>query len=163
MRLTGIMTILVFLLAACGNASSPDNPTSATPTQDPSNPDKSGSVVEFPTVIPNEYSPQSGDTGKTRGNFILDSANLNIMESYPIQVSLYIAGSLPTPCHELRVDVSQPDQQFQIQIEIYTVLDPEIMCAQVLKPIEATIPMGSFPTGSYSVWVNGSKIGEFDS
>ena len=94
---------------------------------------------------------------------MLESYNLNIMESYPVQISLDLSGSLPTPCHELRIEVSQPDQQYQIQIEAYSVLDPELMCTQVIKPIQITIPMGSFPTGHYSVWINGTLIGNFDS
>ncbi|HKZ43880.1 MAG TPA: hypothetical protein VJZ78_02465 [Anaerolineales bacterium] len=156
MRLIGFLIVL-FFLASCSSTQASD------PLMDTPNPDKDGSDVIFPTVIPNAYSPQPIDSSKIRGNFMMDKSTLNIMESYPIQVSLSLSGSLPTPCHELRVDISQPDQQFKIQIEVYTVLDPEMMCAQVIKPIEVTIPMGSFPTGKYSVWINGDQIGEFDS
>jgi len=156
MRIIGILTV-VFFLAACTSSQASD-PLKETPI-----PDKDGSVIIFPTIIPNDYSPKPEDSSKIQGNFFLDSSTLNIMESYPIQVSLTLSGSLPTPCNELRVDINQPDQQFKIQIEVYSVLDPEMMCAQVLKPINITIPMGSFPTGSYSVWINGNQIGEFDS
>ena len=165
MRFFGTLTIL-FILSACSimQSSAPQSETpSILKTQDSPDSDKDYSMVEFPTSMPNAYSPQSSDSTKIRSLFMLDSYNLNIMESYPIQISLDLSGSLPTPCHELRIEISQPDQQYQIQIEAYSVLDPEVMCAQVIKPIEITIPMGSFPSGHYSVWINGNLIGNFDS
>ena len=85
------------------------------------------------------------------------------MESYPVQIMLALKGSLPTPCNQLRVVDNPPDKQNRIQVEVYSVLDPEQMCAQVLEPFEANIGLGSFPRGHYSVWVNGEMVGEFDS
>ena len=162
MRFFATLTIL-FILSACSSMQATDPQLDTTSILRTQASDKDGSMVEFPTSMPNAYSPQSSDSTKIRSLFVLDSYNLNIMESYPIQISVDLTGSLPTPCHELRIEVSQPDQQYQIQIEAYSVLDPELMCAQVIKPIEINIPMGSFPTGHYSVWVNGILIGNFDS
>lgn len=72
-------------------------------------------------------------------------------------------GSLPTPCNHLRVAVSAPNAKNRIFIDVYSVIDPNQICIQMLAPLEVNIPLGSFPPGHYSVWVNGEKIGEFDS
>jgi inhibitor of cysteine peptidase len=110
-----------------------------------------------------DYLPQAGDSNFSRGNVFIDSIDMLIMESYPIQVGLVLKGSLPTPCNQLRVVVNPPDEQNRIQIEAYSVIDPAQMCVQVLEPLDANIMLGSFPTGHYSVWVNGEMAGEFDS
>jgi hypothetical protein len=61
------------------------------------------------------------------------------------------------------VIANPPDDQNQIQVEVYSVIDPEQMCIQVLEPLEANIGLGSFPSGHYTVFVNGEQVGEFDS
>jgi hypothetical protein len=38
-----------------------------------------------------------------------------------------------------------------------------MMCTQILKPFQASIDLGTFPSGHYSVYVNGELAGEFDS
>ena len=167
---------LAALLVACSGESplptavpaDPDQPVIATPvaTERPST-DTTPIMVEppergAPKPINSEYLPQREDGNLTRGNVFIDSSDLLIMESYPIQVALTMKGSLPTPCNQLRVIAKPPDEQNQIQIEVYSVIDPEQACVQVLEPFEANIGLGSFPTGHYSVWVNGGTIGEFD-
>lgn len=157
MRIFGAITI-IFLLSACSTTQGSSQSVEVTNSMNPDD-----HTIEFPTPMPNQYSPKPSDDQMIRGPFYLDSYNLNIMESYPIQISLSISGSLPTPCHEFRVEVNQPDAQNHIQVELYSVMDPEKMCAQVLEPFEFNIPMGSFPTGHYTVWINGTQIGDFDS
>jgi hypothetical protein len=111
----------------------------------------------------NPYAPQPDDKVRTQGNAYLDVAQIRLLESYPIQVVLTLQGNLPTPCDTLRVQVNPPDEQSRITIEVYSLTDSTKMCAQMLKPFNADIPLGSFPPGHYSVWVNGEQIGEFDS
>ena len=100
-------------------------------------------------------SPETG-----RGNVYLDSTEIILRESYPVQAALIVRGSLPTPCHELKVDVAQPDDQNRIMVEIYSVTDPDQACIQVLEPFEETVELGSYTRGSFSVWVNGEPVGE---
>ena len=66
-------------------------------------------------------------------------------------------------CHELRVVIGEPDAGKMIDIEVYSVTDPDAVCAQVVEPVEVSIPLGSFPAGHYTVRVNGQEAGEFDS
>ncbi len=111
----------------------------------------------------NPYAPQPDDKENSQGNVYLDVAQVRVLESYPVQVVLTLQGNLPTPCDTLRVQVNPPDEQNRITIEVYSLTDPAKMCAQMLKPFDASIPLGSFPAGHYTIWVNGEQIGEFDS
>lgn len=113
--------------------------------------------------MPQPYAPQPGDTALTRGVVYLDSEEISVMESYPVQIMLTLKGSLPTPCNQLRVLANPPDEQNRIQIDVYSVIDPDQICAQVLEPFDVNINLGSYPSGHYSVWVNGESVGEFDS
>lgn len=118
----------------------------------------------IPTSKPsvNPLFPQPGDEDLTRGNVYLTEASLLIRERFPPQVSLSIRGDLPTPCNQLRVAISTPDAEKKIVVDVYSLLDPDQVCVQVLEPFEEAIDMGTFPTGHYSVWVNGNLAGEFD-
>jgi hypothetical protein len=151
---------LLIVAAACAPlgapatapAGSPDQPVSATPLPPGSSPE--------PAPTP-AYAPQPGDAALTRGEVFLDSAQVVIRESFPPQVALALAGSLPTPCHQLRVAVAAPDAQGRIQVDAYTVVDPAMICIQVLESFEQSVPLNGLPAGSYTVWVNGEQVGEF--
>ena len=73
-----------------------------------------------------------------------------------------LAGDLPTPCNQLRAKINPPDTENKIVVDVYSVVDPNQVCVQVLEPFEASIDLGAFPTGHYTVWVNGEMAGEFD-
>jgi len=92
----------------------------------------------------------------------IDSATLIAATSYPPQIFLLLNGSLPTPCHQLRVEVSEPDGQNRVRVEAYSLVDPNAICVQVLKAFEASIRLGSYASGHYTVWLNGKRVGEFD-
>jgi hypothetical protein len=93
----------------------------------------------------------------------IEEKGVLVRESYPPQISLTVSGNLPTPCNELRLQVDEPDEKNNIQVDAYSVTDPNMMCTQVLKPFQASIDLGTFPSGHYSVYVNGELAGEFDS
>jgi hypothetical protein len=98
----------------------------------------------------------------TRESVYLDSVDLLTMESNPLQFSLALAGNLPTPCNQLRVAVSPPNAENQILVDVYSLSTPGTICAEVLQPFSQNVPLGSFPAGHYTVWVNGRQMGEFD-
>jgi hypothetical protein len=111
------------------------------------------------------YDPQPGDASLTRGDVFLDLANSQLLslETYPIQVRAILRGNLSDPCHQLRVVVTPADAQNKINLDVYSVFDRSTACITVLQPFEASIPLGSFSGGHYSVYVNGQLLGEFDS
>jgi len=170
MRQLLIFLLTITFLSACNRSQTvetynPSYPNEPSYPNKPSYPNASSYPNEPVTDKPGDrpYSPQPGDDALTRGEVFLDSTDILVMESYPVQIMLVLQGSLPTPCNNLRVDTNPPDKQNQIHIEVYSVIDPALACTQVLELFDANIPLGSFPSGHYSVWVNGEMIGEFDS
>jgi hypothetical protein len=127
---------------------SPDTPVSSTPGDGP------------PPQTP-PYAPAPGDAQFDRGNAFVDSAEIIVAESFPPQYFLSLRGSLPTPCHTLRVAVSPPAAGNRIDVDVYSITDPNTMCAQVLEPFEVNVRLGTYPAGTYEVWVNGQPVGEF--
>jgi len=119
----------------------------------------------MPTNRPNlnPFAPKPEDKKLSRGNVYMNEASLMIRESYPPQISLSISGDLPTPCNKLRVKIDAPDQDNKIMVDVYSVVDPDKACIQVLEPFQEYIDLGTFSAGHYSVWVNGEMAGEFDS
>lgn len=173
--LFGLMLLALVALAACRPVDLPgDNPPAsgdeaATPTPKPDDATSGKSTpgaTEPPAGDSGEgrpFAPQPGDSALTRDQAYVNESELIIAESFPPQIFLRLSGALPTPCHQLRVAVGQPDAQGQIQIDVYSVVDPDRVCAQVLKDFNENVPLGSFPSGKYSVWVNGTMVGEFTS
>ena len=159
MKHLSILLLAIAVLAACTTAqtSPPPDATSiqnAPPAQD-------ATPIQGSGLSP-IYAPRAGDDALQRGNAFIDSADILTMESYPLQFAVMLKGNLPTPCHELRVVYNQPDAENKIGLEVYSVADPNAVCAQMLEPFEQNIPLGSFPGGHYTVWINDKQVGEFD-
>jgi hypothetical protein len=123
-------------------------------------PAEPGVPQNVPPPNDHEYAPQPQDAALERGNVYIDSAEVVLMESYPVQVRLLLQGSLPTPCHLLRAVASISNDR--IEVEVYSLVDPAQICTQVLQPFDASIPLGAYTQGSFSVWVNEQEAGTFD-
>ena len=151
-----ILLFLILLGASCAPSleptAGPDSPVTSPP----------GNDITTNEPFTNPFAPQPADTALTRANVYINEASLIIRESFPPQVSLTLAGDLPTPCNQLRAEISPPDPQNKIRVDVYSVIDPNRICVQVLEPFEASIDLGTFLTGHYTVWVNGEMAGEFD-
>jgi hypothetical protein len=170
MRTIIVSILALVMLSACSvpGGKEVNDPDNSSGIFDPNTPVEVTPVDGDFTTLPSDgksgpFSPQIGDAGLSIGNVYLDSAELLILESFPIQVNLYISGNLPTPCDQLRVKVNDPDSSNRIYIEIYSVSNPDTMCVQVLQPFDTNISLGSFTPGLYKVYLNGEMIGEFDS
>ena len=111
---------------------------------------------------PSPWQPASDDDQLIRGEAFVNESQILVLESFPPQFMLLIGGALPTPCHELRVEISDPDEQNRIYIEVYSVSEPAEICVQVLEPFDESVPLKGFPSGEYSVWVNGEEVGEIN-
>lgn len=143
-------TLLTLAVSACAPAAQP-------PVDEPIN-------SETPSVPQiDDFSPDPADSTLMRGEVYLDSTELLTLESFPLQFMLTLKGSLPTPCHELRVAVSPPDAENKILVDVYSISNPDQICAQVLESFEVNFPLGSFPAGIYTLWVNGVMTAEFQS
>jgi hypothetical protein len=113
----------------------------------------------------NPYAPQVGDNVMRRNDITVDSAALSLAKSQPPQVMLNFAYFQPTPCNQLRVEIAQPDSKNRIDITAYAVAEKDKPCAlmALATPLQASLNLGSFPSGHYSLWLNGVKVDEFDS
>ncbi len=116
-----------------------------------------------PAAQPADYIPDPSDSELIRADAYLDSPELLTLESFPPQFTLILKGKLPTPCHKLRIAVSPPNSNNEIEVDVYSVIDPNAVCAEVLEPFEVNYPLGSFPTGHYVLIINGGQAAEFDS
>jgi hypothetical protein len=142
------IVLMATLLAAC---SFPGGTTASTPTP--------GQQIENP------YAPQAGDDALVRGSVEIVKTEMSTLESFPAKFSLKISFFTPTPCHQFRITESQPDASKRINVEVYSLMKNGQVCTlmRTQNPTEASLNLGSFPVGHYTVWVNGVKAVEFDS
>ena len=180
-RLATLLLIIAALLAAC----------SSTPTEEPAPVEQEADATAYPgpktvgmpTITPyypapsegsegeggakviNSYKPQPSDGNMNRGNVFLDleGSEILVMESAPVQVNVLLKGDLPDPCHELRVVPTTDEAAKRVDLEVYSLTKKGGACITVLQSFEATIMLGSFTGGTYEVFANGEKLGEFDS
>jgi hypothetical protein len=94
------------------------------------------------------------------GPFFIDSTDILLMESFPVQVALRVNGNLPSPCHQPVWEVE--DDGEAIHVTLATVADADTACTQVLVPTELSIPLGSFESGARTVFLNGEEVGDFE-
>ena len=113
----------------------------------------------------NPYSPQSGDSNLMTGDLTIDSSSVFLAKSQPPQVMVNFAYFQPTPCYQLRVEISEPDAAKHINLKAYAAAEKDKPCALMAlsTPLQASLNLGSFPGGHYFVVLNGNQIGEFDS
>lgn len=137
LALTLVCTALVLLLAACAAASpTREEPPTATPQAQPG-------------------VPQRGP-GSNLAN--VESVELRILESFPVQVHAVVRGTLADGCTEIdEIEQSRDVENRSFEVRITTARDPDKVCTQALVPFEETIPLDvrDLPAGSYTVDVNG--------
>jgi hypothetical protein len=83
----------------------------------------------------------------------VESVEVRIAESYPVQIFVEVTGYLPDPCWEPQEpSVVQDGNQFIIEIMAERKVDE--VCPQVIENYEHTISLGSMDAGNYVVRVN---------
>ncbi len=136
----------------------PIAPFDETPNPDSEKPLVIGGTKTAGQPLPS-IQPQPGDDKLTQANAFVDEAKLVKLDSG--QYALHVRGNTPTPCHQLRAKVADPDKNNKIVVSVYTVVNPEMICTQVLRVFEVSVPLGDHPQGTYSVEVNGRDAGSF--
>lgn len=144
MRASAILILAAGLtLAACARTIDPLPPPDA--------PVASGDEA----AVPGDKEPVG-----VRGPVYVDSTELLLAESFPVQARLQVTGTLPTPCHGLKWEVQGPDSNGRIDVALYSLADPALACIQVLEPFETSIPLGTLDSGNYAVYLNGELVGD---
>ena len=113
----------------------------------------------------NPYTPQASDSDLMAGDITVDSSSVFLAKSQPPQVMVNFAYFQPTPCYQLRVEISEPDSDHRINLKAYAVAEKDKACAlmALATPLQANLNLGSFPSGHYTIVLNDNQIGEFDS
>ncbi len=137
-RFLTVVLALSLITSACGDS--------------PHEPVDSGDSP-LPTTGPMEVPPDASP-------FFVDSTDILLMESFPVQVALRVNGNLPSPCHQPVWEVA--DDGTAIHVTLATVADADRACTQVLVPTELSVPLGSFESGSRTVILNGEEVGDFE-
>jgi len=113
----------------------------------------------------NPYAPQAGDSELMAGDITIDSVSVFLSKAQPPQLMVNFAYFQPTPCYQLRVEISGPDLENHIALKAYAVAEKDKACTlmALATPLQASLNLGSFPRGHYVVFLNDNQIGEFDS
>jgi hypothetical protein len=113
----------------------------------------------------NPYAPQIGDGNLMADDITIDSSSVFSTKSLPPQILVKFAYFQPTPCYQLRVEISGPGSDNHINLKGYAVAEKDKACTlmALATPLQASLNLGSFPKGHYFVVLNGNQIGEFDS
>ena len=105
-------------------------------------------VTEF-TVPPVEPPPPP-----QRSYVIIESVEALVLESYPMQIHLHVTGYYSSGCQS-EVFVDQWREGNEVFVEVYQLVNPMIMCPEMLTRYDAIIPLeGGFVSGRYLIHVN---------
>ncbi len=94
------------------------------------------------------------------GNFmtvetVIESVEVIVLESFPMQLQLVVVGYQPDGC-DLPVQVEQVVRGDTVTLQIYRDVPTDVMCPMVLNPYEETIIIdGTFEGGTITIEVNG--------
>jgi hypothetical protein len=99
---------------------------------------------------------QRPDVSTASDEVSVESIDILILESFPVQVHVVAKGHLPDAC----IEIDQITQQLQgntFTVAIGTARLPDARCAPAAVPFEEVIPLEvwGLPAGTYSVDVNG--------
>jgi hypothetical protein len=96
-------------------------------------------------------------SGEQQNLVYVESVEVLIMESLPLQVSLSVSGNLSVPCVELLpAAVARKGNTFMV-VMAETVLGPAESCIAVLEPFSTSVSLDvlGLSAGTYTVNVNG--------
>jgi inhibitor of cysteine peptidase len=126
-----------------------------------------GGAPSTATVAPTEVppsatpAPEGHDIDPTPGAVItgtaqIDTIDLLIMESFPVQINAHVVGWLGDGCTSMG-EVTQTREGNTITVNIPTTRPAEAVCTMQLVGFEETIPLdvAGLPAGTYTVDVNG--------
>lgn len=141
-----ILALMIGLIVACTPTGNEAGNAAATPTTSPDSPVSS----DDPTTEP-------VPTGEViTGTAMIDSVDLLILESFPLQMTAHITGNYPDGCTGLGT-VTQERVENIITITVETTRPADMMCTQALVPFEenVSVDIQGLLAGEYTVIING--------
>jgi hypothetical protein len=116
-------------------------------------------LVEISKIV----APQPGDGALTRAEVALDmtSTKLATTGTQPDIMAVNLRGNLPDSCHQLRIVPATAEAGTELNLDVYSVFDPNRSCAALAQPFHVVYPLG-YTTGQHTIIINGQFIGKFD-
>jgi inhibitor of cysteine peptidase len=96
------------------------------------------------------------------GSAVVEDAEVQILESFPVQVHLSVSGYLPDGCTEIdEGNITQERDDFNYTVNIGTKRPADAICTQAIVPYEINVPLDVYgiDKGNYTVDVNGVRAG----
>lgn len=117
--------------------------------------DENGVVPPRAAAQSDQNTAQSVEDGNfMRVNTVIDSVDVEVLESFPMQLTVTVTGSQPDGC-DLPVIVEQSVEDNTVTLAIYRNVPTDIMCPAVLVPYEETIAIdGTFEGGTVTLNIN---------
>lgn len=118
-----------------------------------------------PVVIGQPPTPDLGDPGVEPDEvWILGPAyieDVGVSVHPDGRVRIRVSGDLPTPCHEAMIEVMEPGPERVVNLEVWSRIDAETICIQVLAPFSVTADLHGLAPGIYSVQNGGKELTTF--
>lgn len=121
------------------------------------NGDLVGGSVGDGTPTPTNGISQPGGTEYISGQANVDSIEVLIMESFPVQVSVVVHGSFPDGCTQTSNAEQENLEGNTIELTIYTIRPADAECTQEVVPFEESFSLDveGLSAGTYTIDVNG--------
>jgi len=103
-----------------------------------------------PTLLPSE--PQEPD------DLTIESVELVQAESWPVQIRMELAGTLPSACYRLDYAVILPGTDGVIEVEAHAKLEENTVCEQHAEPFRQAIGLGSYMEGDLQILLIPAQI-----
>jgi inhibitor of cysteine peptidase len=154
--------LAALILAGCGSAGGAVNPNAGGGPDQPVGSDDAaatmGGVVNSDQPAPSPTPPNPADT--VIGLAVVDSLDVMLMESFPLQVQASIKGNLPDGC----TTIGAVDQKFDegtktFTLTIQTYRPKGMACIMVVAPYEKNVALEVYglSKGTYTVIANGKS------
>lgn len=103
-------------------------------------------------------SQDTGDSTLRQIPAMVKTVAVEVLESEPLQLSLKVTGDFQDGC-KTPLQKEQKQDGTQINVTLYRELPTDTICPTVITPFQETIPLeGSFPSGTYTINVNGVTV-----
>jgi len=97
--------------------------------------------------------PKPGGWNSFQQQAIVDQIQINVMESFPLQVSVTVTGNLPDGCTTLEEIQALQVDEHTFEIRVFTNRMIDALCTQALVPFEENVQLDVYklPAGTYTV------------
>jgi hypothetical protein len=109
--------------------------------------------AKFELTVDNVSQGPASDKFEYGSDAVLESMSLNIMESFPIQISVSLSGYLPNGCIQIeQINVLHDEETFYIKIITKHPVS-DVSCTTAIVPFEenVTLDVEGLPAGEYTV------------